>query len=47
MNDKVTPIATAPASTPSDESKTGTQAAQAKKVEEAKAGPGTIPTAKG
>jgi len=46
MNDKVTPMATAPVSTPSDENKAGTQAAPAKKVEEAKVEPATIPAAK-
>jgi len=46
MNDKVTPMATAPVSTPSDESKIGTHAEPVKKAEEAKAGPATIPAAK-
>jgi len=39
MNDKVTPMATAPVSNPSDENKAGTQTAPAKKVEESKVEP--------
>jgi hypothetical protein len=46
MNDKVTPMATAPVFTPSDQNKTGTQAAPGAKVEEVKAEPATIPAAK-
>jgi hypothetical protein len=46
MNDKVTPMATAPVSTPSDENKTGTQTAPAKTVEETKVEPATVPAAK-
>jgi len=46
MNDKVTPMATAPISTPSDQSKTGAQAAPANKAEEAKVEPATVPAAK-
>jgi len=46
MNDKVTPMATAPVSTPSDENKTGPQTAPAKKVEETKVEPATIPATK-
>jgi hypothetical protein len=46
MNDKATPMATAPVSAPSDENRTGTQTAPVNKIEETKIGPTAEPAVK-
>jgi len=46
MNDKITPMAATPVSTPANETQTGPQTAPVKKAEEPKTEPATIPAAK-